>query len=681
MLLTKIILQDYGVYRGKNEFDLACTADKPIILVGGTNGAGKTTLFESVMLCLYGMSAMGKRCTKKMYEQFLSKKIHRHVKGPMQAGLASVTVQFKFFHAGRETEFRVNRTWQKTDIGLEERLFVHKRYAEADQFMPLDVVEESYWQSFIKDLIPKGVANLFFFDGEKVVKIAREEKEDYDIKGSFKSLLGLDIVEQLRTDLQVNLVRNLTKDGSKLRDDYEKHKAEKREHITSNERLGERLAQKQNELDGLQMKIESIESKISKIGGEFASGRESAKESLAAKRLEHAYIKKRIQENCSGYLPFSMIPGKLDSVKSRIDEDQKILQERISAKAISSEIGSIKSYVESDKFLEGLNMDAESSRSIRKKMLLLLDKRMPVLDGNKMELFGFSSAQIARIFRTIYEANHSALGRLSTDTQKITVLDEEIQRLERTLASAASDDEIGQMVSELGRLNSQAGMIRTEMNHIEEKMSSNAAMCNHIDTKLRNIVTQMYKDEKSQIKAKLTQNVQEVLEEFLEKIKANKIRLLEQYLLENTQLLMRKKQFIERIKIDPDTFVVRLFGAEGQQIPKDILSEGEKQMFATSVLWALAKTSGKPLPFMIDTPLARLDNSHQTNIVEKFLPLASHQTVIFSTDSEIELEYYELLKPYIARSYALEFYEEDGCTGCHDGYFWNEEGEKVVALQ
>ena len=52
MLLTKIILNDFGVYRGRNEFDVQTTKDKPIILIGGTNGAGKTTLFESVMLCL-----------------------------------------------------------------------------------------------------------------------------------------------------------------------------------------------------------------------------------------------------------------------------------------------------------------------------------------------------------------------------------------------------------------------------------------------------------------------------------------------------------------------------------------------------------------------------------------------------------------------------------------------------
>ena len=35
MIVTKVILQDYGVYRGRNEFDFTCTEKKPIVLIGG----------------------------------------------------------------------------------------------------------------------------------------------------------------------------------------------------------------------------------------------------------------------------------------------------------------------------------------------------------------------------------------------------------------------------------------------------------------------------------------------------------------------------------------------------------------------------------------------------------------------------------------------------------------------
>ena len=92
MLLTKVTLSNYGVYRDKNEFDFRCDLDKPVILCGGTNGAGKTTLFESILLCLYGISFFEKKLTQKQYHEFLGRKIHRYLGTPVSATEASITV-------------------------------------------------------------------------------------------------------------------------------------------------------------------------------------------------------------------------------------------------------------------------------------------------------------------------------------------------------------------------------------------------------------------------------------------------------------------------------------------------------------------------------------------------------------------------------------------------------------
>ena len=115
MLLTKVTLKNYGVYRNENVFDFTCTPDKPIILIGGTNGAGKTTLFESIVLCLYGMSILDKRTSRKTYEKYLNQKIHRYIGTPASADHASIIVQFKFFHDGQVTEYYVDRTWKNED--------------------------------------------------------------------------------------------------------------------------------------------------------------------------------------------------------------------------------------------------------------------------------------------------------------------------------------------------------------------------------------------------------------------------------------------------------------------------------------------------------------------------------------------------------------------------------------
>lgn len=44
--------------------------------------------------------------------------------------------------------------------------------------------------------------------------------------------------------------------------------------------------------------------------------------------------------------------------------------------------------------------------------------------------------------------------------------------------------------------------------------------------------------------------------------------------------------------------------------------DGEKEVFALSLLWGLAQTSQLKLPILIDTPLSRLDSTHRDNIIK-----------------------------------------------------------------
>ena len=208
MLLSKITLENYGVYKDRNTFDFTSTSEKPIILCGGTNGAGKTTLFNSVMLCLYGQDSFEKRTTKKDYEEFLKRKIHRYLGSKTVADFAAITIEFEYYHQGKVENYSVTRLWKNDDGKIIENFSIKKNGEK------LDSIDESQWHQFIRELLPRGVARLFFFDGEKIVKIAKEGNEDIEIKSSFDMLLGLDLVEQLKSDLEINLMRNI-KGGAK----------------------------------------------------------------------------------------------------------------------------------------------------------------------------------------------------------------------------------------------------------------------------------------------------------------------------------------------------------------------------------------------------------------------------------------------------------------------------------
>ena len=649
------------------------------MLVGGTNGAGKTTLFESIMLCLYGNSAAGKRMGKKAYAELLARKIHRYHGSSVSADSASITVEFCFFHDGREAEYQVERSWRNEEGKISESFAVRKR-GQDGRFEPLDVMEEAHWQSSIREMIPRGVAQLFFFDGEKVAKIAEMGSEDLVIKSSFSSLLGLDIVEQLRADLQTNLMRNLTSNDTALRQEIEKHEREKLDVVDQIDRLRERTVEKETEIARTQAEIEGLEDRITALGGGFAAKRSESKELLTTYTVVHEDLARRIREMCGSVLPFSLIPEQMASLREQILLDSKLQEQRMGEKVADARLGEIRAEIGSASFWFEFDMGDSIRKRMREKIfsfLRLEDLRAPAENC----LFDFSTPQAAKMLDMIDRASGPTPAELEKVSLQFAETGEKIARIQTSLARAPADDEIGPAISKLSELNHTLGVLQTELEHLQVEIASSDALLRHATVKIRDAVSRKYKNENAKTRADLTEKVQGVLDEYVSKLRAHKLALLERYIVEAIDMLMHKRDFISRVRVDRNTFAVWLFGPDGEIVPRDDLSTGEKQMLATAILWGLAKTTGRPLPFVIDTPLARLDEAHRDNMVEKFFPMASHQVLVFSTDTEIGREYYSRLEPYISRSYVMEFLQMEGVSRLHAGYFWDGKGRRVIATR
>ena len=72
---------------------------------------------------------------------------------------------------------------------------------------------------------------------------------------------------------------------------------------------------------------------------------------------------------------------------------------------------------------------------------------------------------------------------------------------------------------------------------------------------------------------------------------------------------------------------------------------------------------------IIDTPLSRLDSAHRAALVKKYFPKASDQTIILSTDSEIDERYYRLMAKSVGDEYTLEYNDKEKRTTIVEGYF------------
>lgn len=667
------------MYRGRNEFDLHTTKDKPIILIGGTNGAGKTTLFESVILCLYGQDSYDDKITQKQYHSKILRSIHRILGTKKAADAASISVEFQFAHSGNIFEYQVMRMWENNDGSIDEKLTIKKRKFGEEKFSKLDSLEESEWQTFINQLLPKGITKLFFFDGEKIQNITDSGNEDKFIRASFDTLLGLDLVRQLIDDIGISILRNSDGESKKILEEIELKTREKQDSENRFDKIRAKKAHLKIEINILQKQLAVQEEQFKKLGGQFADKRESLYSDKAKHESKLETIQKEIREMCVDTLPFSLIPKEMEELKNEIKLDVQKIKDNYEKDILEKNFKELSSKIESASFLSDYDSDLKSN--LTAKINKIFEQKLASLSDSQELSYNFSEQDMVRIINLIDDVNNTSEERLANLAKSHNLLSNSLSLNKVSMESAPKDDEIGPIFSELTKTSRKLGELENEVENLEILEAQEKSIIMMVNSNIRINLTKRSADKKRIAGLELAPKVQDVLEDYSDLLRKKKLDLLERYILGGLDMLLHKKGFIEKVTIDKETFEIKLFKGNDDEITKDMLSKGELQMYSTAIVRALAKTSGRPLPFMIDTPLARLDEDHRTSLVDDFYPHASHQTIILSTDSEIDYEHYKHLSPYIAKSYVIQYDSKEGKTILHENYFFNEKGEKSIEVQ
>ena len=473
-------------------------------------------------------------------------------------------------------------------------------------------------------------------------------------------------------------MRNMKKDSKSIDNQYDSLINEKEEIVENLERLEHNIREKTDDEEHVSSEIEGFEAKITKIGGGFASKREDLRIKLSALESSRSVLESELKSLLSGPMPFCLIPKQIKSIKTQINSDSEITKKQFEKDILNDKLEKVLAVIDQKTIWKGVSNESEIKKQLHTKLSKVLDSKKVLKDDAK-NLFNFSPLESTTILNLLDDLTPS-VSNLQKTTVEFDKISDKLDQIKTALSNAPNDDEVGPLISKLNGLHKEQGILQNEIDHLEAKVTTQNTYLKMVNSKIRNIVEDQYKDKSAGIQAKLAVKVQKVLDEYMLKLKEKKLQLLEVYLLEELQRLLHKENLITKVTVDKKSFEITLYDKDENAIPKDLLSKGEQQMFATGVLLALAKTSGKPLPFMIDTPLARLDVSHRDNMIKKFFPYASHQVVIFSTDSEISEQYYKQLLPNLSRSYAMEYLPGEGKTKQHLGYFWNDKGERIVAV-
>jgi len=669
-----MVLNDFGVYRGKNEFDFRTTPEKPMILCGGRNGAGKTTLFDSIMLCLYGKESFENKMNKKQYLETVSRYFHRFLGTKKSVDESSVILEFQFAHEGKISEYQIMRMWQNDDGKISENLRISQK-TDNGKFIKLDAIQEFQWQTFIDQLIPRGVAKLFFFDGEKIQNIADEGNDCIQIKSSFDILLGLDLVEQLNLDIGMSIIKKSKGNNKKIIEDIKKLTKQKEESEKKLKRYFDKRIRFEEEIRTIQNNILLEKDKFSKLGGNYNINQQQLETRKTELNSNLSHITDEIRALCSDILPFSLIPKQLDEIQKVIEKDQKKIQSSFEKNILEKTFKDILDEINSKN-----NIADKTQTKFLKHLSLIFEKKLDLISKSTKTVFDLSQKDMIIIFETINKVNLIAKEKLFSLAQSYEQDSDSLQKTEVGLESIGIGDEIVPLMAKLEALNKKLGMLEKELDTQKNKEYAEKSLITIVNSQIRDLLTKKYTNLKEVTNLKLASKVQDVLADYSKLLRKKKLELLEKYIAEGLKTLLHKKDFIEKVSIDEETFKVKLFKGNDDEITKNMLSKGELQIYATAILWGLAKTSGRPLPFMIDTPLARLDDEHRNSLVEQFYPYASHQIIIFSTNSEINSHFYSKLEPFINNSFVIKYDSDDGKTVKHDGYFFNKNGEKYIEI-
>lgn len=677
MRLNHLVLQDFGLYRGRQDIPLAPRLKhgevRPVILVGGHNGAGKTTILEAIRLCLYGRLALGSRVREVDYTTYLRERVHRNPSALLQPNSASVAIEFDYARGGVTQTFLVERYWSIQGEKVSEDLAVY----EGGKL--LDEVDSEFWPDFLRSLVPPGLSQLFFFDGEKIQKLAEDEGDAGALADSVKSLLGLDLVERLQADLDLYLSRSAKKSnaaGQATRlPDLEKETVEAEKLLSD---LTVRQAELRTKAEAAAKELERLESALAMGGYGLAERRVELSQRRARLSARYDEIGKGLRELCEGPLPVAACPTLAKKVVAQLRREARAEQWYAAHEEVERALGLIGKRVVAT--AKKLKLGSEATKFLRDEISATQEQMAakPVdLDGFVL-LHGVSAREREEVERAV----ENALGDARTSAVKacgdLVKLERQLTTLQEKLNKAPEDDELAPKIRELSALHSQESDARAELKAMETRFEDAAKRVAALQRERKRLLDAIATSGNADKRAELAGRTRAVLDKYLGSLTELKVKELEAETIKCFNLLCRKEYLVARIHIDPSTFSVQLSDREGSRLPKSALSAGEKQIYAISVLWALARVSGRPLPMIIDTPLGRLDSIHRQRLVEGYFPHAAHQVIILSTDTEVDAKYFEALRPHMSHAIQL-IHAPDGWTQAQPGYFWKEGDDGAAA--
>ena len=657
MYFTKIELHNFGIYKGHHEMNLSNqVGNRNVTLIGGLNGRGKTTFLDAILLALYGKQALKYiQENARSYERLLAEHINKHATDDLTYVAVALCLD-------DGTTLRVCRNWKLKGKKIDESISVEKNGI-------IDKYLGESWSYYIEEILPFGIARFFFFDNEKITQLADDTSFE-QIKSSIKSAIGVTTIEKAITHIDEVIRRKKdalqTFEKSEINQDYQDVEVQLKEINTKIEEARRSAEILKSNCESIAITIETKEKEFWASGGDLTLSRDAIKQ-------EKEKIRARVQEIRDEIMLWVSDPATplfmcrelvMQAYDTECDEQRKA-----ALKLSDPIIGQIQEHI-LDRFNQS-NFDARTLEIITDivkqeiKKFTSSDEAAEHISMSPTTMFLFERL-IGSVFRELDVKIKTIISFVDSQENELMSLDAHLgESDEKTMAmklyealkdyerkKALADDQYQKQQSLIESLERQKDILHSKriqlIKAIAEKENTN--------------------DDNARI-IKYSALSIEVLKKFKIRLQREKIDKLSVTATECFQTLVEKDSLVSKINIDTDSLDVTILDPDGNELLKNQLSAGEQQMFAISIVWALARTSGYKAPVVIDTPMARLDSSHRANFVTRYLPAASSQVLVLSTDEEIYGRYLDMIRENVIDYFTLHYREDEQCTSIINGYF------------
>jgi len=653
MIFNELIIQNFGIYNGRHTVSLNISKSKPIILFGGLNGGGKTTLLDALQLVLYGKFAKCSNRDDQSYSNFLARKKNRY-----SDKNAIVELSLTFTHQ-TNTEKNIYQVIRNSTVNNSRK---SKEKVEIYCNNVFDKHLSQNWDEYINEFVPLSLSNLFFFDGEKVSQLANTERSSEMVRTGIESLLGIDLINQIRIDLSAKTkqlqVSNIEQTIVNKINNCENE-------IAIQNTLISDLKIKSAELDSktikAQIDINKAQQKVRSSGANLIDERDNIKYELGIIESRIKSINSELIKILSGAIPLNLVKELFLETETQINHEKKIKEAR-------SLNNAVKDYEKKILYtLEQVKASKQTIKQINSTMIKLAEKR-DILANKKC----FVDFDIS-IFTGL--SDRIELENLQISTLKIELkeLKESKALYEKKLETIPDYDTVKHLLIRLTQLEAQQKFVKEENKKTLIELNNANVKLELLATSYTKLLTQQNKDTFEQKRivqiTQHSQKLQSIFHSFGQKLIIENIDKLEIIIKEKFNSLGRKSHLISNLSISPENYNITLYDSQNVSMDPSELSAGERQLLAIAILWGLAEASGKGIPTVIDTPLGRLDSHHRNRLLTEYFPRASTQVILLSTDEEIDLDCYEQLKPFINQEYQIIFDESSKSSNFKAGYF------------